>query len=101
MFWKENILNMLSSTVLNTVDSCQFQLDGDQWKYAEITDTSEIDGKYVITITIPEAADGTVTGIQLLGMGSVIGQREEHIVKKSGQIRIMKLKFRVYEEGES
>ena len=26
MFWKENILNMLSSTVLNTVDSCQFQL---------------------------------------------------------------------------
>lgn len=40
MFWKENILNMLSSTVLNTVDSCQFQLDGDQWKYAEITDTS-------------------------------------------------------------
>ena len=96
MFWKENILNMLSSTVLNTVDSCQFQLDGDQWKYAEITDTSEIDGKYVITITIPEAADG----IQLLGMGSVIGQREEHIVKKSGQILIMKLKFRVYEEGE-
>ena len=54
MFWKENILNMLSSTVLNTVDSCQFQLDGDQWKYAEITDTSEIDGKYVITITIPK-----------------------------------------------
>ena len=101
MFWKENILNMLSSTVLNTVDSCQFQLDGDQWKYAEITDTSEIDGKYVITITIPEAADGTVTGIQLLGMGSVIGQREEHIVKKFGQILIMKLKFRVYEEGES
>lgn len=101
MFWKENILYMLSSTVLNTVDSCQFQLDGDQWKYAEITDTSEIDGKYVITITIPEAADGTVTGIQLLGMGSVIGQREEHIVKKSGQILIMKLKFRVYEEGES
>lgn len=100
MFWKENILNMLSSTVLNTVDSCQFQLDGDQWKYAEITDTSEIDGKYVITITIPEAADGTVTGIQLLGMGSVIGQREEYIVKKSGQILIMKLKFRVYEEGE-
>ena len=101
MFWKENILNMLSSTVLNTVDSCQFQLDGDQWKYAEITDTSEIDGKYVITITIPEAADGTVTGFQLLGMGSVIGQREEHIVKKYGQILIMKLKFRVYEEGES
>ena len=101
MFWKENILNMLSSTVLNTVDSCQFQLDGDQWKYAEITDTSEIDGKYVITITIPEAADGTVTGIQLLGMGSVIGQREEQIVKTSGQILIMKLKFRVYEEGES
>ena len=48
MFWKENILNMLSSTVLNTIDSCQFQIDGDQWKYAEITDTSEIDGKYVI-----------------------------------------------------
>ncbi len=75
MFWKENILNMLSSTVLNTVDSCQFQIDGDQWKYAEITDTSEIDGKYVITITIPEAADGTVTGIQLFGYG--FGYRAE------------------------
>lgn len=101
MFWKENILKKLSSEVLNTIDSCKFQLDGGQWEYAEITDTSEIDRKYVITITIPEAADGTVTGIQLLGMGSVIGQREEHIVKKYGQILILKLKFRVYEEGES
>ena len=101
MFWKKNILNKLSSEVLNMIDSCKFQINSGQWEYAEITDTSEIDGKYVITIKIPEDATGTVTGIQLLGMDSVIGQREEHIVKKYGQILIMKLKFRVYEGGRS
>lgn len=101
MFWKENILNALGSKVMSETASCQFQLNGKQWYYADITNKTQSDGKYVITITIPEAADGTVTGIQLLGMDSVIGQREEHIVKKSGQILIMKLKFRVYEEGES
>ena len=101
MFWKENILNMLSSTALNTIAGCQYQLDGNQWYYASITDRVKIDDKYVLTIEIPERADGTITGIQLLGMGSVIGQRDEYIVKRSGQILIMKLKFRVYEGGRS
>lgn len=101
MFWKENILNKLSSDVLNMIDSCKFQINGSQWEYAEITDIAEIDVKYVITIKIPESAAGTVTGIQLLSTDSVIGQRDEHIVKKYGQILILKLKFRIYEEVES
>lgn len=101
MFWKENILNKLSSEVFNTIDGCKFQIDGGQWEEAEITDTDEIDGKYVLTIKIPEDISGTVTGIQLSDMNSVIGQRAEHIVKKYGQILILKLKFRVYEEVES
>ena len=101
MFWKENILNMLGSTAFNTIDSCQFQLDGNQWYYANITGRNKIDDKYVLTIEISEKVAGTITGIQLLGMGSVIGQRSEYIVKKSGKALILKLKFKVYEGGES
>ena len=101
MFWKENILNILGSTILRTVSSCQFQLDGNQWYYADITNRTQSDGKYVLTVEIPEAVNGIITGIQLFGAGSVIGQRDEYIVKKSGQILIIKLKFRVYEGGES
>lgn len=101
MFWKENILNRLSSEVLNIIDSCKFQINSSQWERAKITDTAKIDGKYAITIKIPESVAGIITGIQLLSADSVIGQRDENIVKKYGQILILKLKFRVYEEVES
>lgn len=100
MFWKDNILNMLGSSAFNTIDSCQYQMNG-QWYYADITGRTKIDDKYVLTVEIPETVSGTITGIQLLGMGSVIGQRSEYIIKKSGSTLIMKLKFRVYEGGEA
>lgn len=99
MFWKENILSALGSKVLSETAGCQFQLDGKQWYYADITNRTQSDEKYVLTVEIPESVSGIITGIQLLGMGSVIGQRDEYIIKKSGKALMIKLKFQVYEGG--
>lgn len=100
MFWKDNVLSKLGENLLINIDGCQIQLDKNDWHYIHISKNGKVENKYQLTIVIPENINGIITGIRLLGYGTVIGEKTEYIVKKPDKAMILRLKFQIYERSE-
>lgn len=99
MFWKENFLKASGTIISNQINKFQYKIAG-TWKNVEIKSTVVDGNKQIFTIEFPVFESGTITEIRFLDKNNtVVGEKNENIIKESGYSLLMQISFYLY-EGE-